>query len=705
MAYGRRRTWRQKEVFEEERRKIAPTVQACFAVHSERLLPDRPFARLSELGDVAVAETFELQQSNLPFRRAEPPPIELAIDRCAESLKDGLSFAVPSPRVFAPSPGFVPGRYQLPVERLRPAPLGYHLPPVNRDSGQRRREDEKLEGLERDRLPAHELDRQVDRHQHRNHDKQEDRHPYSVADAGRVAPEPHKLGRPVMRDAPLLRMSGIRKTFPGVVALDDVSFDLRLGEVHVLVGENGAGKSTLMKILSGACRRDAGDIEIGGCPAANGSPRDAQALGVATIYQELSLVPQLTVAENILLGHEPSRAGWIDRAGLADRATQSLAEAGVTLHSARRVDSLGIAEQQMVEVAKALFRRARVLVMDEPTSALTAREIDHLFSVIRRLTAKGAGVIYISHRLSELPAIGQRVTVLRDGRNVGTFDLSTVSIAELVRLMANRDVRDHFPRRRPTPPSVAAPPAPPDPPVPLLQLEHLSGDSGVDDVSLTVHRGEIVGLAGLLGAGRTELARLIVGADVVSSGRVAVNGRDVTPRSPRDAIRAGIGFLPEDRKRQGLVMPHSVSRNVALPNLARWSTAGWVSARAERTAAERWVTELRIKTPSVDERVARLSGGTQQRIVLARWLAAECQLLVMDEPTRGVDVAARAEIYELMNQVTEAGVGILMISSDLPEVLGMSDRIYVMRGGRIELELDAQAATDELVLQAALGLA
>ncbi|HUC74557.1 MAG TPA: sugar ABC transporter ATP-binding protein [Vicinamibacterales bacterium] len=509
----------------------------------------------------------------------------------------------------------------------------------------------------------------------------------------------------------MLRMSGIRKTFPGVVALDNVSFDLRAGEVHVLVGENGAGKSTLMKILSGACRRDAGDIEIGGRPATIASPRDAQALGVATIYQELSLVPQLTVAENILLGHEPSRAGWIDRARLAEHATHSLAEAGVRLNPARRVDSLGIAEQQMVEIAKALFRRARVIAMDEPTSALTAREIDHLFSVIRRLTARGAGVIYISHRLTELPGIGQRVTVLRDGRNAGTLNLSTVSIAELVRLMAARDVRDHFPRRRVTLSSLPAHPAPPGfpacpapPASPLLQIEHLSGDSGVDDVCLTVHRGEIVGVAGLLGAGRTELARLIVGADVPSSGRVTVKGREVTPRSPRDAIRAGIGFLPEDRKRHGLVMPHSVSRNVALPNLARWSTAGWVSARAERTAAERWVTELRIKTPSVAERVARLSGGTQQRIVLARWLAAECELLVMDEPTRGVDVAARVDIYELMNQVTEAGVGILMISSDLPEVLGMSDRIYVMRGGRIALELDARAATDELVLQAALGL-
>lgn len=498
----------------------------------------------------------------------------------------------------------------------------------------------------------------------------------------------------------MLKMRGIRKTFPGVVALDEVSFHLRAGEVHGLVGENGAGKSTLMKILSGACARDAGEIEIGGRPAMIASPRDAQTLGVATIYQELSLVPQLTVAENILLGHEPSRAGWIDRRRLADHAAQSLAEAGVTLPLTRRVDSLGIAEQQMVEVAKALFRRARVLVMDEPTSALTAREIDGLFDVIRRVTARGVGVIYISHRLRELPAVGHRVTVLRDGRNAGTFELPDVSIPHLVRLMANRDVRDHFPRRRRTPQGRSARPAGPS----LLQIEHLSGDAGVKEVSLTVEEGEIVGIAGLLGAGRTELARLIVGADVPSSGRVRMRGRDVTPESPRDAIRAGIGFLPEDRKRHGLVLPHSVSRNVALPSLARWSRSGWVSARAERTAAERWVTELRIKTPSVAERVARLSGGTQQRVVLARWLAAECELLVMDEPTRGVDVGARAEIYELMNQVTDSGVGILMISSDLPEVLGMSDRIYVMRRGRIELELDRRAASDELVLQAALGL-
>jgi ribose transport system ATP-binding protein len=500
-------------------------------------------------------------------------------------------------------------------------------------------------------------------------------------------------------DAPVLatlEMRGIRKAFPGVVALDGVDFDLRAGEVHVLLGENGAGKSTLMKILSGAYTKDAGDIRLDGAAVSIGSPRDAQSLGIATIYQELSLVPQLTVAENILLGHEPSRAGVIDRTALRAAARRSLADVGLDLDPDRRVDRLGIAEQQMVEVAKALFRRARVLVMDEPTSALTAREIDRLFDVIRRVTAAGVGVVYISHRMRELAAIGRRVTVLRDGRAVGTFPLPDTSFDVLIRLMANREVRDHFPRRRCQPGAE------------LLKLEHVSGFSGgtpVEDVSLTVCRGEIVGLAGLLGAGRTELARLIAGADRPASGRVVIAGRDVTPQTPRQAIAAGIGFLPEDRKRHGLVLMRSVRENIGLPNLARWSRVGVVSGRAERETAERWVAELRIKTPHVAERVVRLSGGTQQKVVLARWLAAEASLLVMDEPTRGVDVGAKVEIYELMNQLTAAGAGILMISSELPEVLGMSDRIYVMRHGRIQAELDASSASEEQVLQAALGLA
>jgi ribose transport system ATP-binding protein len=493
--------------------------------------------------------------------------------------------------------------------------------------------------------------------------------------------------------APVLQMRGIRKVFPGVVALDGIDFDLFAGEVHVLLGENGAGKSTLMKILSGAYTKDAGEILVGREPVSIGSPRDAHALGIATIYQELSLVPQLTVAENILLGHEPSRGGWIARASLRESARRSLADVGLDIDPDRRVDRLGIAEQQMVEVAKALFHRARIVVMDEPTSALTPREIDRLFEVIRRITAAGVAVVYISHRMRELAEIGRRVTVLRDGRGVGTFPLPDTPLSDLVRLMANRDVRDHFPRRRCAPGEE------------LLRVERVSSRTGVSDVSLRVCRGEIVGLAGLLGAGRTELARVIVGADPPSSGRVVVRGRAMTASMPSMAIAAGIGFLPEDRKRHGLVLTRSVCDNIGLPSLGRWSRAGFVSRRQEREVAQRWVTELRIKTPDVGERVVRLSGGTQQKVVLARWLAAEATLLVMDEPTRGIDVGAKVEIYELMNRLTEAGAGILMISSELPEVLGMSDRIYVMRRGAIQAEIDASAATEERVLQAALGLA
>jgi ribose transport system ATP-binding protein len=309
------------------------------------------------------------------------------------------------------------------------------------------------------------------------------------------------------------------------------------------------------------------------------------------------------------------------------------------------------------------------------------------------VTSAGVAVVYISHRMRELAEIGQRVTVLRDGRAMGTFPLPETPFDALIRLMANREVRDHYPRRRCTPGGE------------LLRLEHVSGASGVNDVSLTVCGGEIVGLAGLLGAGRTELARIIVGADPPSRGRVLVNGVDVTPKTPRQAIAAGIGFLPEDRKRQGLVLALSVCDNIGLPNLVRWSRAGVVSSRKEREAAEQWVAELRIKTPNVAERVVRLSGGTQQKVVLARWLAAQAKLLVMDEPTRGVDVGAKVEIYELMNRLTDAGVGILMVSSELPEVIGMSDRIYVMRRGSIQAEFDPRTASEERVLQAALGLA
>ncbi len=493
--------------------------------------------------------------------------------------------------------------------------------------------------------------------------------------------------------AEILRMSGIHKAYPGVVALSGVDFDLRACEVHVLLGENGAGKSTLMRILSGAAGKDQGEIRIGGERVELLGPRHAQRLGVRTIYQELNLVPELSVADNVFLGREPARLGLVDRARVRRGTLQLLAELGLDLDPDRRVGQLGIAQRQMVEVAKALSAEARILIMDEPTSSLTDAEIHELFAAIARLTARGAGVIYISHRLEEVARIGHRVSVLRDGQNVATRAVSDVSIPELVRLMANRDLKEHFPRQR-TPPGEE-----------LLRVEGLSRAGALRDVSFTLRRGEVLAIAGLLGAGRTELARAVVGADRPDAGRVLVRGRPLRARGPRDGIRAGIGFLPEDRKTEGLVLGLSLRENVALPNLPRLTRIGFVEASAETALARRYVDELRIRSSGPEQRVAQLSGGNQQKVVLSKWLAAQVDILIMDEPTRGIDVAAKVEIYELMNRLTAAGTGILMISSELPEVLGMSDRILVMHQGRIAAELGAGQATQEKVLNAALGQA
>jgi ribose transport system ATP-binding protein len=487
-------------------------------------------------------------------------------------------------------------------------------------------------------------------------------------------------------------MRGIRKSFPGVLALDGVDLEVAAGEVHVLLGENGAGKSTLMKILSGALRSDEGTVELAGEPVAIRDPAHAQALGIRTIYQELNLVPQLSAAENVFLGREPVRGFgcFVDRAHAEREAAASLARLGVEIDVSRPVSELGIAEQQMVEVAKALHGEARVLIMDEPTSALTASEIEALFATIGRLTADGVAVVYISHRLEELARVGHRVTVLRDGRHVSTHRVGEVSLGELVRLMANRELKEHFPKRR-------APRGDE-----LLRVEGLCYGI-LKDVAFSLHRGEVLGLAGLLGAGRTELARAVTGADPPRSGRVAIKGLPVVARGPRDAIRRGIGFLPEDRKTQGLVLERSVTENLSLPSAPRLSRFGWMDRRAERQLAERGVASLRIRTPSLEQQVVYLSGGNQQKVVLGKWLAADVDVLVIDEPTRGIDVAAKVEIYEEMNRLTARGAGILMVSSELPELLGMSDRILVLREGRIVAELDAARATQEHVLRAALG--
>ena len=498
-----------------------------------------------------------------------------------------------------------------------------------------------------------------------------------------------------MTDTPLaLRMTGVCKAFPGVIALDHVDLDVRRGEVHVLLGENGAGKSTLMKILSGAVLRDAGQIEIDGQAVEIDSPRKAQSLGVQTIYQELTLVPYLTAAENIFLGREPRRVPFVvDSRRMRAQTETLLAGLGLTVDPQRPVREMGIAQQQMVEVAKALVGNAKILIMDEPTSALTDSEIAELFATIERLTARGTAVIYISHRLEEVARIGNRVTVLRDGKRISTHNVGDVDIAHLIRLMANRDLAEHYPKRRV--PRGA----------PLLQVSGLSRRGVLHDLNLTVHAGEVVGVAGLLGAGRTEMARAIVGADPRDGGRIVIKGTEASVTHPADAIRRGIGFLPEDRKTQGLVQGLSVGDNIALPSFGRLSRAGVLRMREADAVARDLVTSLRIKTPGLHQPVAQLSGGNQQKVVLAKWLAAGADVLIMDEPTRGIDVGAKVEIYELINQLTARGAAVLMISSELPEILGMSDRILVMRLGRIVAEFDAAGATQERVLRAALGQA
>lgn len=490
---------------------------------------------------------------------------------------------------------------------------------------------------------------------------------------------------------PVLRMEGIRKAFPGVVALDGVHLEVRKGEVHVLLGENGAGKSTLMKILGGALRKDEGMIVLGGTPVAMKDPRHAQDLGIAIIYQELHLVPHLSVGENILLGREPvGRSGLIDQTRLLREAQEVLDNLHTGLDARTPVRSLSIAQQQVVEIVRAISLNARLLVMDEPTSALTESEIRSLFGTIRRLKESGVSIIYISHRLEEIFEIGDRVTVLLDGRNVGTYDLESITRPDLVRLMANREIKEHFPRARP--------PCGEE----VLTVRNLGRPGVLHEISFSLRRGEILGVAGLLGSGRTELARAIFGLDRPVTGEVWIKGAPAGRMTPARAIRSGMGFLTEDRKSEGLILKLSVKENIVLASLDRMSAMGVVRTGEEVAEATRFVDELRIRTPGIGQRVMALSGGNQQKVLLSRWLCSRAEIFIFDEPTRGIDVGAKVEIYRLMNTLTEQGAGVLMISSDLPEVLGMSDRILVMRGGRVVAEIDAADATQEAVLRHAL---
>jgi ribose transport system ATP-binding protein len=491
-------------------------------------------------------------------------------------------------------------------------------------------------------------------------------------------------------------MKGISKSFPGVKALTDVSLTLRAGEVLILVGENGAGKSTLMKILAGAQPADGGTISIDGREVHVDSPRGAERLGIGMIYQELNLVPQLTAAQNISLGAEPERAGLLDERAARELGKRMLAELGLEIPLDVPVSKLAVGQQQLIEIAKALARNARILVMDEPSAALSEREIEKLFAIIKRLKANGAGIIYISHRMDELPRIGDRVTVLRDGRSIETRAVANFPPNEIVRAMVGRELDAHFPEIAPLPEAAPV----------VLDVRNLVRAPLVRDVSFSVRAGEIVGLAGLVGAGRTELVRAVAGADVAESGDIAIDGHAVRIRTPEDGIAAGIAFITEDRKTQGLVLGMSVRENTTLAHLDEFTNPDQlVSTAREKEATREKIEELRIRTPGTEQIVRNLSGGNQQKVVLAKWLLGTARVFLFDEPTRGIDVGAKAEIYHLMLELARNGAAIVMVSSELPEVLGMAHRILVIRDGRIAAEFARADATPERVIAAATGAA
>jgi ribose transport system ATP-binding protein len=491
-------------------------------------------------------------------------------------------------------------------------------------------------------------------------------------------------------------MRGIGKSFPGVRALDGVSLTLRAGEVLALVGENGAGKSTLMKVLAGAYQADEGEIFIDGARVHIDGPRAAEALGVGMIYQEFNLVPQFDAVDNIALGSEPLRNGLIDEAAARDRATAVFAQLGIPFPIRTPAGRLSVAQQQLIEIAKVLSRKARIIVMDEPSAALTDREIDRLFDIIRTLKATGAGIVYISHRMEELPKIADRVTVLRDGKSIETREQSAFPPDDIVQAMVGRKLDSHFPEL----PSIAA-----DAKV-VFEVADLERAPAVNDVSLKVRAGEILGIAGLVGAGRTEIMRAIAGADVPQSGTISVDGAVVRVRRPSDAIEAGIAFITEDRKAQGLVLGMSVRENVTLAHLDQFlDRFRLIDHAAEVSATERFVQSLDIRTPSTEQLAVNLSGGTQQKVVLAKWLVGKARVFLFDEPTRGIDVAAKSEIYGLMIELLKNGAAIVMVSSELPEVLGMSHRVLVVRDGRIAKEFARADATPEAVIAAATGAA
>ncbi len=485
----------------------------------------------------------------------------------------------------------------------------------------------------------------------------------------------------------IVSMQGICKSFPGVKALDNVHFELRSGEVMALLGENGAGKSTLMKILSGVYTRDSGTVEIFGQSYGDLTPRQAQQLGVAIIHQELNMCPHLSVAENMFLGREKMKGPLVDKAAMEAEARGILENLRIDISPSETVGNLPVSKQQMVEIAKALSIHARILIMDEPTSALTAKEIEELFRIIRQLRADGCGIVYISHRLEELQHIVDRVTIMRDGQFIASMNFRDTTMDAIITQMVGREIKEKFPR-------VDCPKG-----EKIFEVRHLNAGRMVRDVSFQVYAGEILGFAGLMGAGRTETTRAIFGADPKDSGEILLDGKRVIIRSPADAIKAGIVLVPEDRKKDGLCTKLPIRENIALPNLDLLKNLmGVVRKRKEQDMCSKAVVDLRIKTPSVEVDAGGLSGGNQQKVVVGKWLARASRVVIFDEPTRGIDVAAKVEIYNLMNQLKEQGIGVVFVSSEMPEVMGIADRILVMCDGKITGEVMARQTTQEEIL-------
>jgi rhamnose transport system ATP-binding protein len=488
----------------------------------------------------------------------------------------------------------------------------------------------------------------------------------------------------------ILRMTNISKSFAGVHALRGVQLDLRPGEVHALLGENGAGKSTLVKVITGVHQPDAGEIYLNDQRIHLADPREATALGISAIYQELSMFPDLDIAENIFVGRRPTRTGGlIDWRKMYRESEELLSLLGVHLNLKTKARHLSIAQQQMVEIARALSVNANILIMDEPTSALTLNEVAELFQIVRRLREKGTAIVFISHRLEELFEIADRVTVLRDGAYVDTRSMDGVTQDDLIRMMVGRTVTDLFPKQDVEAGEV------------VLRVKNLTRRGAFEDVSFDLHKGEILGMAGLIGAGRTEVSQALFGVAPAHAGTIEIEGQLRRITSPRQAMDHGLALVPEDRQHHGLVPPMDITDNITLPNLPHFAKAGWLNKKEAQSAAFQAATQLQVKATTVWQKVRELSGGNQQKIVLAKWLSTHPRILILDEPTRGIDVGTKAEVHRLMSALAAEGIAILMISSELPEVLGMSDRILVMHEGKVTGLFDRSEATQEKIMLAA----